>query len=117
MVRYFLLGGGCTLVSVLVWRVLDTKAVLFVSFGQVCSSVTEKTTPLSAPVRTALQNTEVQGAGHSPRESNETGKNRRKIYRFYLHSGYVFAIIYRHDLRGQYALRKETMKGGLYCEG
>ena len=43
--------------------------------------------------------------------------NRRKIYRFYLHSGYVFAIIYRHDLRGQYALRKETMKGGLYCEG
>ncbi len=105
------------LCAALVWNVSDIEAVLSVPFGPVCSPVTDKTAPLSAPVRTALQNTEVQGAGYPPRESNETGKNRRKIYRFYLHSGYVFAIIYRHDLRGQYALRKETMKGGLYCEG
>ncbi len=40
--------------------------------GPVCSalvwSVSDKTSPLSAPVHTALQSTEVQGADHSPRE-------------------------------------------------
>ena len=57
------------LYSALVWNGSDTEAVLPVPFGQVYSPVTDKTAPLSAPVHTALQSTEVQGAGrHPPRK-------------------------------------------------
>ena len=44
------------------------KAVLSVSFGQVCSPVTDKAAALSAPVHAVLQITEAQGTDHLPCE-------------------------------------------------
>ena len=63
--------GPGPLCSALVWSVSDTKVVLSVPLGQVCSSVTDKTALLSAPVHTALQSTETQDADPHSVKSNQ----------------------------------------------
>ncbi len=67
------------LYSALVWSVSDTGAVLSVSFGQVCSPVTDKTAPSSATVHTALQSTEAWGADY-PRFFLDIHRKRAKMY-------------------------------------